>query len=43
MENKSAGGPVVRITHDQMEAYLLLPMVNVDQTYELEEVMTLLD
>ena len=25
---KSAGGPVVRISHDQMEAYLLLPMVN---------------
>ena len=43
MENKSAGGPVVRITHDQMEAYLLLPMVNFDQTYEFEEVMNLLD
>ena len=43
MENKSAGGPVVRISHDQMEAYLLLPMVNFDQTYKFEEVMDLLD
>lgn len=34
--------PVVRTSYDEMEAYLLLPLIGADDTYSIEEVMDVL-
>ena len=34
--------PVVRTSYDEMEAYLLLPLIGADETYSIEEVMDVL-
>lgn len=35
--------PVIRISYDQMEAYIMLPMISADETYTLDELMPILE
>ena len=32
--------PVIRISHDQMEAFIMLPLIGIDESYTLEEVLS---